>query len=280
MSDTTDVPEDVTTPVDLDPETRELLRTVEANADELRELIELVVVTKQLGEELTPEMREAATEAREPLADLRLALEREETLELLEAVGHNAEELAELVEFASATKGLAEDLSPELREAVTDAREPMAQLRVALEREETLVLIRKFGENTETFIELLDLLEASHGLLEDLVPELREVADQTRDPIADLRLVAAGFADAQGDVSVEPYELGQSLGRAVSLGVTVGDPQVVETVDAGLSAFTEEESPKKVGLFGLLGALRDDDVQAGLGRLVEAIRRMGANARN
>ncbi|MFD1587671.1 DUF1641 domain-containing protein [Halorientalis brevis] len=278
MSDTSDADDGVTT-AELDPETRALLHTVEANADELRELVELVVVTKQLGEELTPEMREAATDAREPLADLRVALEREETVTLLETVGHNAEDLAELVEFASATKGLAEDIAPELREAATDAREPMAQLRVALEREETFVLVRKLGENADTFIELLDLLDASHGLLEELVPELREAATDARDPIADLRLMIAGFTDVQEDADFEPYELGQSLGRALSLGATVGDPRVVETVDAGLGAFTEEEPPDKLGPLGVLRALFDDDVQAGLGQLVEAIRRMGANSR-
>ena len=278
MSDTADVTEAVT-PAELDAETRELLRTVEANAEELRELVELVVVTKRLGEELAPEMREATGDAREPLADLRVALEREETLTLLETVGHDAEDLAELVELASVTRGLAEDLAPELRDAAADAREPVARLRVALEREETLVLLRRLGENTETFVELLDVLEASHGLLEELVPELREAAGDVRGPIADLRLVAAGFADAQSEAELDPYELGRSLGRAASLGATVGDPRVVETVEAGLGAFTTEDPPERVGLLGLLGALRDDDVRAGLGRLVDAIRRIGAAAR-
>jgi uncharacterized protein YjgD (DUF1641 family) len=264
----------------LDSETQELIDTVEANADELRELVELVVVTKRLGEELTPEVRDAANEAREPMADLRLALEREETLRLVRTVGDNAEDLAELVELASATRGLAEELAPELREAATEARGPMAELRLALEREETLTLVRKLGENTDTFVELLDVLEATHGLVEEMVPELREAATESRDPIADLRLVVAGFVDAQEEADLEPYELGQSLGYALSLGATVGDPQVVETVDAGLGAFTEDEDPDRVGLFGLLRALRDDDVRAGLGQLVEAIRRMGAEAKD
>jgi uncharacterized protein YjgD (DUF1641 family) len=264
----------------LDSETQELIDTVEANADELRELVELLVVTKRLGEELTPEVRDAANEAREPMADLRLALEREETLRLVRTVGDNAEDLAELVELASATRGLAEELAPELREAATEARGPMAELRLALEREETLTLVRKLGENTDTFVELLDVLEATHGLVEEMVPELREAATESRDPIADLRLVVAGFVDAQEEADLEPYELGQSLGYALSLGATVGDPQVVETVDAGLGAFTEDEDPDRVGLFGLLRALRDDDVRAGLGQLVEAIRRMGAEAKD
>jgi uncharacterized protein YjgD (DUF1641 family) len=262
----------------LNPETEELLATVEANADELRELIELVVVTKRLGDELTPEVRDAANEAREPMADVRLALEREETLRLVETVGNNAEDLAELVELASATRGLAEELVPELREAATDARGPMAELRLALEREETVTLVRKLGENTDTFVELLDVLEATHGLIEEMGPEVREAATEARDPIADLRLMIAGFGDAR-EFDLEPYELGQRLGRALSLGATVGDPRLVETVDAGLGAFTEDEEPDRMGLFGLLRALRDDDVRAGLGQLVEAIRRMGTEAK-
>ncbi|MFC7133787.1 MULTISPECIES: DUF1641 domain-containing protein [Salinibaculum] len=268
-----------TTALDLDPETRALVASIEANADELRELVELVVVTKQLGDDLSPEAREAATDLREPLADVRLALEREETLELLEAVGHNADELAELVEVAAASKRLADDLAPQLQAAASDARHPMAELRLALEREETLVLLRKLGENTDTFIELLDLLDASHGLLQDLVPELRSAAADARSPIADLRLVLAGFVDAQEETDVDPYEMGQGLGRAMALGATVGNPDVVETVDAGLGAFRSDEDPEPLGLLGLLRAFRDDDVRAGLGQLVDVVRRIGANAR-
>lgn len=278
MSETDELTESAVSS-DLDPETRALLASVEANADELRELVELVVVTKRLGDDLAPEARAAVTDLREPLADLRLALERGETRDLLETVGHNADDLAELVEFAAASKGLAEDLAPQLQEAAGDARHPMAQLRLALESEETLVLLRKLGENTGTFIELLDMLEASHSLLEELVPELQSAAADARSPIADLRLTLAGFADAQDEVDVDPYEMGQGLGHAMALGATVGDPEVVETVDAGLGAFRSDDDPEPMGLLGLARALRDDDVRAGLGQLVDVVRRMGASAR-
>jgi uncharacterized protein YjgD (DUF1641 family) len=267
------------TVADLDPETRALLTSVEAHAEDLRELLDLVVVVKELGDELASEASDATTNLREPLAELRFALEREETRQLLEVVGHNAEELAELLEFAAASKHLAEDLAPELQTAASEARHPMAELRLALEREETLVLLRKLGENTETFIELLDLLEASHGLLEELVPELRAAAADARSPIADLRLVLAGFADAHEESDVDPYEMGQGLGRAMALGAAVGDPDVVDAVDAGLGAFRADREPEPVGLFGLLSALREDDVRAGLGQLVDVIRRIGSNAR-
>lgn len=279
MSETDDTPTDGPGLTDLDPETRALIESVEENADDLRELVELVVVAKQLGDDLTPEAREAATDLREPLADLRLALEREEMRHLLETVGHNADDLAELLEFAAASKNLAEELAPELQEAAADARHPIAQLRLALEREETLVLLQKLGENTETFIELLDLLEASHGLLEELVPELREAAADARSPIADLRLMLAGFVDAHDESDIDPYEMGQGLGRTMTLGAAVGDPDVVDAVDAGLGAFRTDDEPEPVGLLGLLGALRDDDVRAGLGQLVDVVRRMGSNAR-
>lgn len=279
MSETDDAPTGGPAGADLDPETRALVASIEANAEDLRELVELVVVTKRLSDDLVPEARETATDMREPLADLRLALEREETGQLLEAVGHNAGDLAELVEFAAASKNLAEDLAPELQAAASDARHPLAQLRVALEREETLVLLRKLGENTETFIELLDLLAASHGLLEDLVPELRAAAADARNPIADLRMMVAGVVDAREESDLDPYEMGRGLGRVMTLGATIGNSDVVDTVDAGLGAFDSETEPEPVGLLGLLRALRDDDVRAGLGRLVEAIRRIGANGR-
>lgn len=265
--------EGTTTP----PETEmdELVARVEANAGDLAELLDLLIATKQLGGDMAPELKTATAESRESLEELRLALEREETLVLLQAIGENAETLTELLELLDATKSLADDLAPEVKLVATEAREPLEELRLAFEGQETLVLLQKIGENTETFIELLDLLEATEGLLTDLTPELKAAAAQSRSSFEQLRLVAAGFGDAHADADVDPYQIGQNLGNMLSLAERLGDPAVVNSLDAGLTAFTDETTSESVGVVGLAKAMRDDDVQRGLGQLVEMLRRIG-----
>ena len=52
-------------------------------------------------------------------------------------------------------------------------------------------------------------------------------------------------------------------------------PPQAETVDAGISAFTDETNDRRVGLFGLLSAFRNDDVQRTIGTMIEATERAG-----
>lgn len=258
-----------------EPEVVALATAVEANADELRELLELLTVLQTTAEELAPEVRTAVRENREPLEELRMAVEREELLDLLQQVGEHADDLTELLALLEAAQGLTTDLAPEIQHAVRENRDVLARLRMAVENEDLLVLIERVSENADTLAETLDLLEATTRLAADLTPELQDAAGDMRPTIRDLRMVTAGYVDATGDREIEPYRLGENLGHLTWFAQEVGDPRVVETLDAGLGAFTEEE-PDEVGLFGLLGALRDRNVRRGLGRVVEFLRRLGA----
>lgn len=257
----------------------ELTARVEANADDLAELLDLLIVTKHLGEDLAPELKCATADSRGSLEELRLALEREETLVLIQKVGENAETFIELFDMLEATKSLADDLAPELKTAAAEARGPLEEVRLAFENQETLLLFQKLGQNTETFIELLDLLEATEGLLSDLTPELKAATGESRSAFEQLRLVAAGFESTHNPEEIDPYELGQNLGNMLWLGNRLGDPAVTESIDAGLSAFTDESASRKIGPLGLINALRDENVRRALGTLVEFLRRMGVAQR-
>lgn len=258
-------------------EINELARTLEEHDEELAELLELLVVVQELSEDLAPELREAAHDSREPIAELRMALESEDTLVLVQRVGENADMLVELLETLEVADDLVSDLVPELQTIVRENRETIARLRIAVEREEMLVLLERLGENTDTIIELLELLDVTYDLAENLIPEAVNVARENRKPIAELRMMVAGMSSTYAEADVEPYQLGQNLGNMLVLGYRLGDEELVDAVESGLGAFTEEEPPEKVGLLGMLGALRDDDVRQGLGMLIEFLRRMGAS---
>lgn len=252
-----------------------LAATFDENADDLRALLEVLTALRLTAEDLAPELRTAVSENREPLREVRMAVEREETVVLLRQLGDHAEDLSELLALLEAAEGLAADLPPELRRAVRANRGAVRRLRTAVENDDLLVLVERLGENAADLAETLDLLAATKGLAEDLAPELQDATGDARPSIRQLRLVTAGFADATDDRGVEPYELGRNVGHVLLFTQDLGDPQLLRTLDAGMGAFSEDD-PDEVGLFGLLGALRDRNVRRGLGRMVEFLRRVGA----
>lgn len=252
----------------------ELARAIEENEAELAELLQLLTAAEELAADLTPELRETVRENREPIRELRMAFEREETLILLQKVGEESDTLVELLDILAASKDLSDDLVPELRVAIRENREVIERARLAVERDETLVLIEKLGDNVDTLAELLDLLDATYDLAMDLTPELRDVARDNRNVIRELRMAAAGFADAHDDADVDMYELGRNAGNMVALVETMGNPTFTDAVDATIDGFTRD--PEPVGPVGLVTALFDADVRRALGRLLAAARALGS----
>ncbi|MFD1563932.1 DUF1641 domain-containing protein [Haloarchaeobius amylolyticus] len=253
----------------------ELARAIEENEAELAELLRLLTVAEELAADLTPELRETVRENREPIRELRMAFEREETLVLLQKVGEESDTLIELLDILAVSKELSDDLVPELQVAIRENREVIERVRLALESEETIILLEKLGDNADTLAELLELLDATYDLAMDLTPELRDVAQDNRNVIRDLRMAAAGFADAHEDADVDMYELGRNAGNMVALVETMGDPQFTSAIDATIEGFTQDD-PEPVGLIGLTKALFDADVRRALGRLLAAARALGS----
>ncbi|WP_179233288.1 DUF1641 domain-containing protein [Halorubrum ezzemoulense] len=279
----------------------ELVARVDAQADDLIALLDLLAAVRGLSEDLVPELRTAAAENREPLADLRTSLENEETRRLVEQVGDNADSLADLLDLVVVAQDLSAELVPELRTVAAENRGEIAKLRVAFEREETLILLRQIGHNTDTFLDLLSTLEVASDALADVAPEDEAAGVAAREDVR--RLVSAfdraesvdalvalgenmetvrgllalvkGFGDAADRNTEEYYQLGTQLGQAADLVEQVSDPQTVETLDAGASAFTDKATDRRVGLLGMISALRNDNVQRTLGTIVEAAERVG-----
>jgi uncharacterized protein YjgD (DUF1641 family) len=221
---------------------------------------------------------------------------------LLQRVGDNAETLADLLDLLDVTRDLAADLVPELRTVAVENRSEIEQLRLAFEREETLTLLRRLGQNTETFLDLLTLLDVTGSVLSDFVPtdddelarleadlerleaafereptlQAIETLGENMETVVGLGYLLEGFGDATDRTPREYYELGEQLGRAVDVAERASEPAVLDVVDAGAGAITDGDTDRRVGLRGLLGAFRNDDVQRSLGMLVEAAERIGA----
>jgi len=277
-----------------------LVARVDENAEDLLALLDLLEAVRGLSGDLTPELRRAVAEHREPVAELRSALEHQETLRLVRRVGANADALADLLDLASVARDLSAELTPELRSVAAENRRELERLRLAFEREETLVLARRLGQNTETFLDLLAALDVTSDAIATVAPsddasmaaaraDLERLAaafDRTQslealvtlgenmDTVVGLLAFLEGFSDAAGRTPAEYRALGEQVGRAVDAAEQVSDPAVLDTVEAGASALADG-TDRRVGPLGLVAALRDDDVRRTLGTAVEAARRAG-----
>lgn len=286
------------------PDIDALAARVDAHADDLIALLELLAVVRGLSDDLVPELRAAAAESREPVAELRTALEHEETMALLRRVGENADALADLVELAAVARDLSAELTPELRAAVGENRRTIAQLRMALESEETVTLLRRLGDNTGTFLDLLATLEVASDAIAEVTPADEQAAAAARadidrlarafdrdrtvdalvalgenmDTVVGLTALLEGFGDGADRTPEEYYRLGQRLGAAVDTAERASDPAVLSAVEAGADAVADD-TDRTVGVLGLVGALRNDDVKRSLGTLVEAAERIGRERR-
>ena len=273
---------------------------VAANADDLLALLDLLVAVRGLSADLVPEARTAVAENREPLSDLRTSLEREETLVLLRRVGDNAEALSDLLDLLDVTRDLAAELGPELKTVAVENRSELEALRLAFEREETLTLLRRLGHNTDTFCDLLTLLEMTGDVVDDVTPtddaelaalradiERLEAAfereptvraveslGENMETLVGLGHLLEGFGDAADRTPQEYYELGERLGYALDVAELASDPAVLDVVSAGADGLAAD-TDREVGLFGLVSALRDDDVRRSLGTALTVAERVG-----
>jgi hypothetical protein len=285
---------------DRDADLETLAARVDENAADLLALLDLLEAVRGLSGDLTPELRRAAAETREPIAELRTALEHEETLRLVRRVGANADALADLLDLATVARDLSAELTPELRAVAADNRRELERLRLAFEREETLVLVRRLGNNTGTFLDLLATLEVASDAIAAVAPSddasaaaargdierLAAAFDRTQsvdalvslgenmDTVVGLLAFLEGFGDAAARTPAEYRALGERVGRAVDAAERVTDPAVLETVEAGASALADGPD-RRVGPLGLVAALRNDDVQRTLGAVVETAERVG-----
>lgn len=225
--------------------TAELVEKLDESSEDIVELIELLQVVQDLSEDLTPEVKEVVYENREEIESLRSAFEKEETLVLLQKLGENSDNVIEMLDMLDAAQAFAEDLTPEVKKVVYENREVIEDLRESLEKEETIELLKKLGENTEGVLMTMELLDGLH--------------------------------DASQEIDAEMYEIGETLGQLFILLDTFKDPATVESFNNALQVFAEPEEKQKDYRLSVLGLLKlpfDKEVRQALGLFVEAARRM------
>ncbi|MEW6054172.1 MAG: hypothetical protein AB1552_10370 [Nitrospirota bacterium] len=168
-------------------ETVELIRKVGDNIPTFLQLFEMMKIVKGLLADMMPAVEKIADDASPVIKDMRERFEREETLALLKKVGDNIPLFLQLFDMMKIGQGMLADLMPAVEKIVDDASPVIKDMRERFEREETLALLKKVGDNIPLFLQLMSLIPVGKGLVEDMLPAVDKITHDISPTITQLR---------------------------------------------------------------------------------------------
>lgn len=205
---------------------------------------------------------------------------RDEALAIIKRLGDNIPTMVNLLEMIEVMRGLADDLLLATGKITKEISPVVKDLRERFEREESLTLIKKLGDNIPTFITLLDLMETAKNLINDLQPtvgrlskemmpsinmlreafekdEVLELFQKTGESIATLNKLL-NFLKSFEKTGTLDFTLEQIASKEMNCMMVGMQKCVVRTVQELI------EKPPKPGLKGMFAAIRDPEVQKGI----------------
>ena len=185
-------------------------------------------------------------------------------------VAENPEEVARLLDRLDVVNELLDvgaiataAMDDEMVESVTETSANLAMAADGMATEDAVQLGEAVGENAE---------DVADGL--ETVARLQRTG--TLDDLAQLAELASLGTSAMDDEMVE--SITATGGRLAEVADTAADDDVAGGLENLLAAVGEADTdePNRVGAVGLVKAIRDPEVQAGLGVLVSVAKALGA----
>ncbi|MBF0519701.1 MAG: DUF1641 domain-containing protein [Nitrospirae bacterium] len=133
---------------------------IEVVAAQVNDIHSRLKIIEGLVTDMVPAMEKITREIGETINDLRYRYERDETLELIKKVGDNIPTFIQMLDAMKAFKGFFEDIMPAVGTIIKEVTPAINSLRLLFERDETLELLLKTGENVPVFNKLLDFLNS------------------------------------------------------------------------------------------------------------------------
>ena len=248
-----------------------------AQIDEIYNRFDLI---NNLVIDLSPALEKISKELSVTIRELRERFERDETLKLIKKVGDNIPTFMQLLDWMEAAKGMIADVEPAIGKISKETHTTIRELRERFERDETLTLIKKVGDNIPTFITLLDLMEVAKGLVNDLSPTIGRI---TKEMLPSINMLRESFEKD------EVLDLLQNVGKNINafnkLLTFLNDFENSGTLDFTLEQVSSKEmnclmigmqkcavktiqeiseKPPKHGLKGIFAAMRDPEVLKGM----------------
>ena len=204
--------------------------------------------------------------------------------ELIERIGRLEAQIVPLAESAKAIRELRDELAPRVNEAVHALIIELADVEPDFNIEELVHLIKNALRNVRnlnfTFDQLknlIDFMVIAEPVFKTTVPQIIYYLDELEHNGV-FRLLATGLEVLKKIGSTYSPEQLQQIGDGLVSMVgslhTLMAPESRDLLDkaAGLPASVDLTGAKPVGLWGLMGALSDPEVKAGVGVAVALTR--------
>ncbi|MEE9474641.1 MAG: DUF1641 domain-containing protein [Candidatus Hydrothermarchaeaceae archaeon] len=194
---------------------------------------------------------------------------------------NTAEQIDEIYNKLAIIEAFLGDLEPGMEKISKETNANVVALRERFETDETITLLKKTGDSLPIFIELLDTMTAVKGMVDDLAPASEKISKEVMPNVTMLRtslekeevltlLQKTGDnLDAFNKLLDVLTQLQKSGNLDAMLNFTVGFADTVASVNV--------EKPKKVGMFGLMSALGNREMQKSLGIMLDLAKKLPKN---
>ena len=204
--------------------------------------------------------------------------------ELIQRMDGLEAQIAPLAESARALGDLKEELAPRVNEAVNAMIAELADVEADFQLEDLVYLAKNAMRNVKNLNytldqlkNLIDFLVIAEPVLKTTVPQIIQYFDDMESKGV-FRILAIGLEALKkigSTYSTEQLqEIADGLVRLVGTLHKLMAPQALDLLDkaADLPASADMAGTKPVGLFGLMGALSEPKLKAGIGVALELTR--------
>jgi uncharacterized protein YjgD (DUF1641 family) len=208
--------------------------------------------------------------------------------ELIQRMDRLESQIAPLADSARAIGELREELAPRVNEAVHALIVALADVEADFQLEDLVHLAKNAMRNVKNLNftldqlkNLIDFLVIAEPVLKTTVPQIIYYFDELeRNGV--FRVLTMGLEVLKKIGSAyspeQMQQIGDGLVRLVGVLHKLMAPEALDMLDkaAGLPASADVAGAKPVGLFGLLGAMSDPKLKAGMGVALELTRGLAA----
>jgi uncharacterized protein YjgD (DUF1641 family) len=206
---------------------------------------------------------------------------------ILQRLDHLESRIEPLTAFAKAAGELREELAPRVNEGVQALITELADVEADFRVEDLVFLVKKLMRNTRNLNFVLDQMKnlidfalTAEPLLKSSVPQVIVFLDELEQRGV-LRLLGTGM-DVLKKIGAaysaeEMQQIGDGLVRLIGILKKLTAPAALDLLDraADVPARVDVARARPIGMFGMLGAMGDREVQQGLGVLMELTRGLG-----
>ena len=208
--------------------------------------------------------------------------------ELIQRMDHLEAQIAPLVESAKALGELRDEMTPRVNEAVNALIVALADVEADFQLEDLVYLaknamrnVRNLNFTLDQLKNLIDFLVIAEPVLKTTVPQIIHYLDDLESKSV-FRILATALEALKNIGSTYSPEQLQQVGegavRLVGVMHKLMAPESLDLLDkaADLPASADVAGAKPVGLFGIMGALSDPQMKAGVGVALELTRGLAA----